>query len=109
MYDELYPGEREQMSQEEFRADIDSIERLAVDYLVGRAHERFPNLPPLRRASINVRCPRWSWLFVFKDNSSHEALHASLDPADVIGVKEFIGVKKQGAKWYDVKYEDEDD
>ncbi|KAI0767746.1 hypothetical protein C8Q74DRAFT_1439743 [Fomes fomentarius] len=96
LYDELYPGKRERMSKEEFRANIDRLEGLAVDYLVGRARQEFPNLPSLRRASIYVRCPRWAWLFVFKDNSSHEALRAPLDPADVIGVKEFIGVKKQG-------------
>ncbi|KAI0767742.1 hypothetical protein C8Q74DRAFT_1439741 [Fomes fomentarius] len=107
LYDEFDPGEREQMTPEEFRHELEGMEDFAVDYMISKVYRQFPNLPSLRRASLYVRCPRKSWLFVFKDNSSHEALHAHLDLADVKGVKEFIGVKKQGAKWYHMKYEDE--
>ena len=103
VYDEYYPGKREQMTPEEYRKDVqDSMEFVTVNYMGYRAYCEFPNLPRLSRCALLVLCPELTWLFVFKDNSSHEVLHAPLDPADVKGVKEFLGVKKQRAQWYDV-------
>ncbi|KAI9058939.1 hypothetical protein FKP32DRAFT_1596816 [Trametes sanguinea] len=43
-----------------------------------------------------------TWLLVLKDNSSYEALHAPLEAEDVRALKEFLGVRPQGARWYDV-------
>ncbi|KAI0793790.1 hypothetical protein C8Q74DRAFT_1445349 [Fomes fomentarius] len=108
LYDEVYPGKRERVSPEDFRDALDRMQTLTVNYMAHRIYCEFPNIPILRRASLFVPCPRRvSWLFVFKDNSSHEALHAPLDPADVIGVKSFIGVEKQSAKWYHVNHKDD--
>ncbi len=107
LYDEVYPGKREQMSPEDFRKALRRLQTLTVNYMIHRIYCEFPNIPILRRASLLVECPQLSWLFVFKDNSSNEALHAPLDPAEVVGVKKFIGVEKQGAKWYHVEHEDD--
>ncbi|KAI0706240.1 hypothetical protein C8T65DRAFT_830386 [Cerioporus squamosus] len=102
LYEEVYPGQRSQMSPEEFREDIKDMRTLTVNYMAYRVYCEFPNVPRLGRAGLLVPCPKLTWLFVFKDNSSHEVRHAPLDPVDVQGVKAFLGVKKQGAKWYDV-------
>ncbi len=107
LYDEVYPGKRERVSPEEFRDALDRMQTFTVNYIAHRIYCEFPNIPILRRASLYTRCPRWSWLFVFKDNSSREAIDAFLNPEDVIGVKKFIGVEKQGAKWYHVDHEDD--
>ncbi|KAI0763001.1 FGGY family of carbohydrate kinase [Fomes fomentarius] len=107
LYDEVYPGKRERVSPEDFRDALDRMQTLTVNYIAHRIYCEFPNVPILRRASLFTRCPRLSWLFVFKDNSSREALDALLNPEDVIGVKKFIGVEKQGAKWYHVDHEDD--
>ena len=58
--------------------------------------------PRLGRAGLLVPSREVGWLFVFKDNSSREVLDAPIDMEDVRGVKEYLGVKPQRTKWYDV-------
>ncbi|TFK89488.1 hypothetical protein K466DRAFT_584541 [Polyporus arcularius HHB13444] len=90
------------MSSEELRQALSHSAALTVDYMACQVYSRFPNIPRLARAGLLAACPKWTWLYVFKDNSSLEALHAPLDLEDVRAVKEFLGAKKQGARWYEV-------
>lgn len=68
------------------------------------AYCNFPDIPRLDRSALLVpsRGNRLTWLLVFNDNSTHECLHARVDPADVEAVQEFWGVQKQAAAWYKV-------
>ena len=62
-------------------------------------YDAFPNMRRLRR---NIVAHYGEWLLVFKDNSSREVLDAPIEMEDVRGVKEYLGVKPQRTKWYDV-------
>ena len=102
-HEEMFPGKRSQISPERYRERLTEMQSIIVNYLAHRVYCEFPNLPRLRRARLLVtRRGALMWLFVFKDNSSHEVLHATLKQEYMIGAKKFLGVKKQGAKWYDV-------
>ncbi|KAJ8481028.1 hypothetical protein ONZ51_g6263 [Trametes cubensis] len=102
-YEEYHPGRREQLPPEVYRESIKSLTPFTMDYIGHRVYKRFPNLPRLHRPGFLVTHPDVMWLFAFKDNSSEEILNAPLTAEDVKAVKEFLGVKKQGAKWYDVR------
>ncbi|TFK89493.1 hypothetical protein K466DRAFT_584548 [Polyporus arcularius HHB13444] len=100
LYDDFFPGKRSEMTPEQLRRAVSTPS--TVDYMASQVYARFPNIPRLERACLLAACPKWRWLYVFKDNSSPEAYHAPIDPEDIRAVKEFLGVKKQGAKWYQV-------
>ncbi|KAI0737347.1 hypothetical protein C8Q80DRAFT_330226 [Daedaleopsis nitida] len=101
-YDEFLPGEREKSSPEEFRDYLQDHHLHTMHYMAWKLYCEFPNLPRLDRSAILIMCPKSTWLYVFKDNSSPEAFHAPLSQEDVTAAKEFLGVKEQGAMWYDV-------
>ena len=102
LFDESYPGARAQQSPEEVLDMIKHLRLITAQYMAYEVYCGFPNIPRLERNVLLVPCPRLTWLFIFKDNSSREAILAPLELEDVRGVKEFLGVKKQNAKWYDV-------
>ncbi|KAI0737348.1 hypothetical protein C8Q80DRAFT_1276533 [Daedaleopsis nitida] len=101
-YDEFFPGDREKSSPEEFRQDLQDNELFTMQYMAAKLYCEFPNLPRLDRTAMLIMCPKSTWLYVFKDNSSREACHAPLSQEDVTAAKAFLGVKEQGAKWYNV-------
>ncbi|KAI0071205.1 hypothetical protein K474DRAFT_659976 [Panus rudis PR-1116 ss-1] len=102
-YERHYPGKLDKLTPEEVREKVDSIMSVTTAYIPHELYKAFPHLPRLRRNVLLIRFPRsLEWLLVLKDNSSKEALHAPLSMEDVMRVKEFLGVRKQGAKWYNV-------
>ena len=45
-----------------------------------------------------------TWLLVFKDNSSHAALHAPVSLEDIERAKEMLGVdESEPVRWYRVR------
>ncbi|KAI0701115.1 hypothetical protein C8T65DRAFT_656733 [Cerioporus squamosus] len=104
LYDNLSPGRRANKSPEEFREALSRSRLTTIRFMTYEVYCNFPNVPRLERSALLVRCPRLSWLFVFKDNSSQECLHAQVDPADIEAVQEYLGVKKESAKWYKVAH-----
>ncbi len=104
LFDECYPGDRVQQTPEEVMDAIKHLRLLTTQYMSYEVYCKFPNIPHLERNVLFVPCPKLTWMFVFKDNSSYEAIRAPLAIEDVRAVKEFLGVKKQNAKWYDVSH-----
>ena len=102
LHEEVYPGKRSQLSPERYRERLVTMKYITVNYLAHRVYCEFPNLPRLSRAGMLVPSREVGWLFVFKDNSSREVLDAPIDMEDIRGVKEYLGVKPQRTKWYDV-------
>ena len=101
-HEEMFPGKRSQISPERYRERLTEMQSIIVNYLAHRVYCEFPNLPRLGRAGMLVPSAEVGWLFVFKDNSSREVLDAPIDMEDIRGVKEYLGVKPQRTKWYDV-------
>ena len=85
--------------------------RLALFIAQNMAYEtycKFPSIPRFERNVLLIICGRKPelrlvWLFVLKDNSSEEALHAPLVTADVGAAMDWIGVERKGVKWFDVR------
>ncbi|KAI0738777.1 hypothetical protein C8Q80DRAFT_209096 [Daedaleopsis nitida] len=103
LYDKLCPGARATKSPEEIRDLIDDWGLIIAENMAYESYCKFPNLPRLERNVLVMPNSRgFKWLFVLKDNSSHDALNAPVTPEDVEGVKAFLEVKEQDAKWYDV-------
>ncbi|TFK89494.1 hypothetical protein K466DRAFT_584549 [Polyporus arcularius HHB13444] len=90
------------MSAEESREALFQLRSTTMGFMSYEVYCNFPNVLRLDRSALLVPCPRLTWLFVFKDNSSHECLHAQVDPADIEAVQEYLGVQKQSACWYKV-------
>ncbi|KAI0738773.1 hypothetical protein C8Q80DRAFT_1289214 [Daedaleopsis nitida] len=106
LYDKLCPDTRATKSPEEVRKTIRSWGLLPAHHLAYESYCKFPNLPRFERNVFvlpHSGTPRrMTWLFVLKDNSSHDALNAPVKPEDVEALKAFLGVKEQDPKWYDV-------
>ena len=69
---------------------------------------KFPSIPRFERNVLLIICGRKPelrlvWLFVLKDNSSEEALHAPLVTEDVEAAMDLIGVERKSVKWFDVR------
>ncbi|RPD57236.1 hypothetical protein L227DRAFT_613845 [Lentinus tigrinus ALCF2SS1-6] len=105
VYDLLHgPNTHAQLSPERYRKEIVDRRLSAAYRMTYRTYCTFPNIPRLERNVLLIRRPgTLVWLFVLKDNSSKEAIHAPLDPEDVEAVKKFLGVKEQKVKWRAVK------
>ncbi|KAI0738765.1 hypothetical protein C8Q80DRAFT_1124259 [Daedaleopsis nitida] len=105
LYDRLRPGTRATMSPDEVHDVIHQADwkLLTAEHIVYQSYCKFPNLPRLEHSVLVIRrSTGWKWLFVLKDNSSREALNAPVTPEDVEGLKVFLGIKHQEAKWFNV-------
>ena len=108
IYDIFYPGSREQESPETHSGNLSDIEVYTAEYLAYETYCRFPSIPRFERNVLLIICGRKPelrlvWLFVLKDNSSEEALHAPLVTEDVEAAMYWIGVERKGVKWFDVR------
>ena len=106
IYDMFYPGSRERETPEDHRKNLCSIELCTAEYLAYETYCKFPSIPRFERNVLLIARRRgleMLWLFILKDNSSEEALHAPLVPEDVEAAMDFIGVKQKGVKWFDVR------
>ncbi|KAI0715757.1 hypothetical protein C8T65DRAFT_726474 [Cerioporus squamosus] len=102
LYKELRGEDPSQMSPEAARKAVSSIRGLAIMTISDDIYFAFPNLPRLKRNLLIKSDIDGTWLFIFKDNSSHAALHVPLDPEDVRGAKKMLGLHRQVAKWHRV-------
>ncbi|KAI9064484.1 hypothetical protein FKP32DRAFT_1591905 [Trametes sanguinea] len=102
--DKLFPGERAEMTPEQFRSRLWRMSFTTAQHMAYEAYCKIPGLPRFKRSVLAVERSDsgTTWLLVLKDNSSYEALHAPLKMEDVRALKEFLGVRPQRAKWYDV-------
>ncbi len=91
-----------EMSPEDARKALRSIRGLTIVTIPDDIYFEFPNLPRLKRNLLIRSDLDGTWLFVFKDNSTHAASHVFLDPEDVKGVKKMLGLQRQVAKWHRV-------
>ncbi|KAI0715754.1 hypothetical protein C8T65DRAFT_738389 [Cerioporus squamosus] len=102
LYKELRGEDPSQMSPDAARNAVSSIRGLAIMTIPDDIYFAFPNLPRLKRNLLIKSDIDGTWLFIFKDNSSHVALHVPLDPEDVRGAKKMLGLHRQVAKWHRV-------
>ena len=108
IYDMFYPGSRERETPEDHRKNLCSIELCTAEYLAYETYCKFPSIPRFERNVLLIICGRKPelrlvWLFVLKDNSSEEALHAPLVTEDVEAAMDWIGVERKSVKWFDVR------
>ena len=106
LYDMFYPGSREQESPETHSGNLSDIELYTAEYLAYETYCKFPSIPRFERSVLLIARRRgleMLWLFILKDNSTEEALHAPLVPEDVEAAMDFLGVEKKGVKWFDVR------
>ncbi|RDX43510.1 hypothetical protein OH76DRAFT_1410031 [Lentinus brumalis] len=102
VYKERKREDLSQMSPEDARKALRSIRGLTIVTMPDDIYFAFPNLPRLKRNLLIRSDADGTWLFVFKDNSTHAASHVPLDPEDVRGVKRMLGLQWQVAKWHRV-------
>ena len=107
LYDLFYPGSRDRESPETHLKNLTKIDVYTAHHLAHETYCKFPSLPRFERSVLLVPIRRreleCTWLFVLRDNSTEEALHAPLVPEDVEAAMDFIGVKQKGVKWFDVR------
>ncbi|KAI0715751.1 hypothetical protein C8T65DRAFT_828529 [Cerioporus squamosus] len=101
-YQRVYGQDTSQMSPRDRDMAILKVHASTIRMLPHQVYLEFPNLPRLMRSVILMDEVKRTWLFVFKDDSSHEALHTHIDPEDVKAVKKFLGLEHQRAKWHRV-------
>ncbi|KAI9064483.1 hypothetical protein FKP32DRAFT_1685752 [Trametes sanguinea] len=103
--DELRLVEPGEMTPEQLRSFLVSMRVGITRRMAYEAYCKIPGLPRFERNVLAMDYPdsvTTTWLLILKDNSSYEALHAPLEKEDVRALKEFLGVRPQRAKWYDV-------
>lgn len=106
IYHIFYPGSREQESPQTHSGNLSDMELYTAEYLAYETYCKFPSIPRFERNVLLIarrRGLKMLWLFILKDNSSEEALHAPLVSEDVEAAMDFIGVKQKGVKWFDVR------
>ncbi|KAL7279702.1 hypothetical protein ACG7TL_006109 [Trametes sanguinea] len=107
-WDMHFPGQRATFSSdEEFIHHYDKkmcATILIVTFIGLHVYKVVPSLPHLVRNTVAILRNSGPpvHLFVFKDNSSRECLEEWVEPADVVAVKNYLGVKNRRAKWHNV-------
>ena len=105
MYHERLTGvDPKSLSPEEEREIIRSSFATTVRTMPDMVYCKLPNIPRLRRRLILMSGAARRYLFVLRDNSTHEAKTAPVHPEDIKAVKELLGIDQEPA-WYDVSVE----
>ena len=103
-HDEIWPGKLDRMSKKRVRETLRDVRPATVSSLPREVYAAIPTIPPLRRNMILMDLMAGTFLFVFKDNSSHAALHAPVRLEDIERAKEMLGVDpNEPVRWYRVK------
>ena len=103
-HDKIWPGQLDKMSAKKVRETLRDIRPATLSSIPRRVYAAIPTIPRLQRNIALVDLMAGTFLFVFKDNSSHAALHAPVDLADIERAKEMLGVDpNEPVRWYKVK------
>ena len=103
-HDKIWPGQLDKMSAKKVRETLRDIRPATLSSIPRRVYAAIPTIPRLQRNIALVNLMAGTFLFVFKDNSSHAALHAPVDLADIERAKEMLVVDpNEPVRWYQVK------
>ena len=101
-YQRVYGEDTTKMTRRDRDKAILRVHGSTIHMLPLRVYLAIPTLPRLWRSTILMDEVKRTWLFVLKDNSSHEAMNIQLDKEDVKAVKAFLGLEHERAQWHHV-------
>ena len=103
-YEEVWPGKLDKMSAKQVREALRDLRPATIVALPRDVYRVIPTIPRFERSIVSLDPVAGSFVFVFKDNSSHAALHAPVSLEDIERAKEMLGVdESEPVRWYRVR------